>query len=358
MNSDHRITMVSPADVPAIHSYFDLPPESPDGSRVVYFAFLEGPPGLGRVTVAARDGGRARAFDPPVSGSAHHAVLQQWIDDDSIAYSVMTDQGPATEVVTLGDGGRRRLDRSIRMFSPASGMGLCDVSAARALGLAAEEAIHLVNPRSGEVRRLFTRDEVFAAHPWRDTFSDLEHVHFQNSKWSPDGARFFTVYTNESYLRAGGEATRMKSLIVGDAADGYRPRYLAEFGHHPMWAHDGSFVYAYTRPAEGGQDLTAFPLDGSAPRTLAAKVPGIHATLSPDGRSALTDAFGRPEPGMACVLLLDLASGSARELVTMKAPDTTHGTGCHLHPVWSRDGGRVYFNSNDSGVSHLYALDL
>ena len=47
MKSDHRITQISEGDAAAIHAYFDLPPESPDGERVLYFSFDGIPPGLG-----------------------------------------------------------------------------------------------------------------------------------------------------------------------------------------------------------------------------------------------------------------------------------------------------------------------
>jgi Tol biopolymer transport system component len=31
---------------------------------------------------------------------------------------------------------------------------------------------------------------------------------------------------------------------------------------------------------------------------------------------------------------------------------------CHPHPVWSRDGRRVYFNAADAGAPQVYAIDL
>jgi hypothetical protein len=359
MTSEHRITQISGGDGSAIHSYFDLSPESPDGELVAYFSFLGSPPGLGQTRVTERHGDRTLTLGEPVYGSAHHAALQQWVDERLVVYSVLTDDGPATEIVSADGETRGRLNASIRMFSSASGLGLCDQSAARARGLeGGEEAIHLVDPYSGEVRQVFTREEVLEIHPWRERLSAIQHVRFQNSKWAPDGKSLFTVYTNEVHVRRGGSVARLKSLIVADAADGYRPRYLAEFDHHPMWGLDSSSIYAHVRQSDGAQDLVAFPLDGSTPYPLGEEIPGVHATLSPDGRSILTHVYDWPERGEASVLLIDLQTGCHHELATMNAPDASHETGCHLHPVWSRDGRRLYFNSNDSGVARLYAVDL
>jgi len=47
-----------------------------------------------------------------------------------------------------------------------------------------------------------------------------------------------------------------------------------------------------------------------------------------------------------------------RVLARFATPDTTHETGVHPHPVWSRDGERVYFNVAETNVPHLYAIDL
>ncbi len=71
----------------------------------------------------------------------------------------------------------------------------------------------------------------------------------------------------------------------------------------------------------------------------------------------VADVYRRAQ-GEGAIVLLDVKSGGEEELVGMKLPDTTHETGCHPHPVWSRDGSRVYFNSTDCGTAQLYAVDL
>lgn len=349
MESDRPVTQIS-GDAPTIHAYYDLCPESPDGQWVTYFEFAGDVPGAGRVIVARPDGSESRAIAEAPSGSAHNGALQQWAGDGHVVFS-SPGEGPATSaVVPVGGGPPREVPGAVRMVHPQGSLALASPGRPA-------DAVCLIDLERGQARRLLGVDDALAVHPEADRIEKPEVLIFMNSKWSPDGGRFLTVFNNEGYRRRHPELRRVKSLLVADA-DGSGLQYLKEFGHHPMWSPDGAFVHSYDRRDGGGQDLVAQPLGGQEAQAMLRGALGVHGTLSPGGQRLITDVYDWPEAGRAAILRYDLTTGDYDVLVRVALPDTTHRTGCHPHPVFSRDRKRVYFNSTESGVPRLYAIEL
>jgi len=349
MESDRQVTQIS-GDAPAIHAYYDLCPESPDGQWVVYFEFAGDVPGAGRIVVAHPDGSDARVVGEAPSGSAHNGALQQWASDQHVVFSP-PGEGPATSVITsVGGGAPREVPGAVRMVHPQGGVALASPGRPA-------DAVWLIDLKGGEARTLLSVEDALAVHPQAESIEKPEVMIFMNSKWSPDGRRFLTVFNNEGYRRRHPELRRVKSLLTAEA-DGTHLRYLKEFGHHPMWSPDGSFVHSYDPRDQGGQELVAKGLDGREAKTMLRGALGVHGTLSVDRRRLITDVYDWPEAGRAAILRYDLTTGDYEVLVRMALPDTTHKTGCHPHPVFSRDRKRVYFNSTDSGVPRLCAIEL
>jgi hypothetical protein len=359
MESDYDVLQISDPNVAsAVHAYFDLCPESPDGQKVTYFAFDDRRPGPGQVMACSRDGAEHQVVGRARRGGANGGATQQWVGEDLIAYRSVGEGGAVTQLVSLSDGSVRSIAGALRMFSPVNGMGLYASRHAARYGTGSQvEAVYLLELSSGESHPLFTMPDVVKIHTLADTFTEEDPVHFTHTKWSHDGTRMFAVVTNEVSIWRGGKSKLTKSLVVADV-DGLNLRYLAEFGHHPMWGPGDSFIHTFDRLPEGGQAFVAHPLDGSAPYSIFPKAPGVHPSFDPEGRYVVTDVFHWPEPGQGGILLYEVGSGDYEVLARFAVPDTTHETGVHPHPVWSRDGKRVYLNVAETNVPHLYAIDL
>ncbi|MDO8681875.1 MAG: hypothetical protein Q7N50_00125 [Armatimonadota bacterium] len=356
MKSKYPVTQISSGAGPAVHSYFDLCPESFDATRVLYYEFTEDSARNGYVMVATlnKSAKLPLRHDPtgePCSGSSHEGVEQQWVDNNTIAYRGGERDHRETVICSIHDNSIRRLPGAIRMFSPVNGMGLNTSGTSRN----DEPAVYLMDFQSGKTRRLFTRKDLFERHPWHDSIKDLDKIYFKHSKWTLDGKRFFVVFTNEGYDRPAG-VRGVKSIFVADAGCS-NIRYLCEFGHHPMWADDGTFAYAFDFRQDKMLNLVAHPIDGREAYPLLSNIHGWHASLNPEGTKVVTDVGAWKEKGNGALLLYDLKTGEYTELVIYKMVDASHA-GCHAHPVWSRNGKRVYFNSSDTGVPQLYAIDL
>lgn len=353
----HRI---SQGERPSIHRYYDVPCESPDGSKIVYFAF-DGPlPGPGNVVVADRDGGNLRVVGRDDGLCQGHVGAQAiWTGRDTVHFTLHGKEHPATRFVDVSTGAARDLHGLIRSVHEGTAQavvthgnvnGDSDAFQRRRCAL-----VEIMDTRTGERRPVLTVDQAVAVHPLRNAI-DPDRMNLMNMKWSPDGSTLSVVFTDQIHCSMFGGKITVKCLMLVEVASG-KVRYLNEFGHHPMWAPDGSYILAHMKNG-ASQDLVALPVDGGKPFTLIDNFTGIHTALDRAMKRAVTDAYGFEKPGHAAVLLYDLDTKQREVLHAGVHENHHHDDGTHLHPQWSRDERRILFNHADSGVPQLYAVDL
>ena len=357
MKSEYRVSQISLGDKPAIHNHYDICPESPDGQQVVYFAFLGTPPSPGIVTIVDRDGQHERRVGLTTYGSAERGANQQWVDQNHVAYHTQSEAGPVTIVVSLDDGKRLQMPGNLRMFAPAQGKGLYASPASRRLGGCCQlEAVYVTDFDARDTCPVLVREEVAAGHPLAHQFTSDAPPAFTVVKWSPDGSRILAVFSNARYAAQRPAAKRIHSLFVAKA-DGTELRYLGEFGREPMWSPDGTFIHTLDGQPGGQEAMLARPIDGGQPTVLFPSTPGLHPSLHPDGQRVLTDVVDWPTSGQAAILLYAENRSDYAVLASWEMPSGGAQPRCHAHPVWSRDGRRVYYNAAESGVARLYVVD-
>jgi hypothetical protein len=361
-----RVQQVSAPAAGAIHAYFDLCPESPDGKHVTYFAFDDEIPGSGRVHVTETSGANDRAVGPTMYAGAHAAARQQWASTTEIAYGRCED-GPHTDFVDIGTGAVRQMPGAIRMASSCGTFGVTSSHEQRSFKCEPDpvESVYRMDFAAGELVRLFTRDDAMALHPQRDRMLFEEHslMTFKHTKIAPDGRRFFVVFTNEGHFRGPDDSTRPRSprakSIYLCHVDGSGLRYLTEFGHHPFWGHDSSEVWAATQSETGpGQDFIAFDAESGDRRVVVRNAVCTHSSLHPNGDCLIADQMRTPDRERCRLVRIDLRTAEHTLLATVPTPDVSHQSGCHPHPVWSRDGSCAYFNAAPGGVPGLYRIHL
>lgn len=367
MQSDYPIKQISRGDTPCVGTYYDICPESPDGTRVVYSQFESCEvPGPAHLVIASRDGDDPKIIGESGRGIGHVGVFPQWLDDQHILSCprILATGMTETRINSLNGGGDQTLPGNVRMYSETNGLGLVILSTGTS-----EENPHdllrelqILRLADGfEVARLNVEDAA-ARIPDHDKLPPLDQMHFMNSKWSPDGKRFSVVFCNEVYRKRSGETDnpRFKVVMVGDA-DGGNLRLLGDLAHypihHPLWTPDSQAVIAMHILPAGKQNLVRYPVDG-VPEEQILNARGIHSHLRADQKTLIIDAFKYPGPEQASVVRYDMATREMDVLASFNHQDYDHQTGHHVHPVSSRDGKRVYFNAQDTGVSHVYALEL
>jgi imidazolonepropionase-like amidohydrolase/Tol biopolymer transport system component len=169
-----------------------------------------------------------------------------------------------------------------------------------------DTALFLKDLRSGEERLLYDALERDMQETWS------VHGVYPNMAWTPDSASIV--------FWAGGGIRRI------DLASG-------TVGDIPFHVQDQRETVTPPR----------FAVE-VAPDEVEARMARF-ATVSPDGRRAVFEAFGR-------LWVKDLTSGATRRLTRDQAP------AFELFPAWSRDGRRLAFvRWTDAGLGHIHLVD-
>ncbi|HWQ00231.1 MAG TPA: BamA/TamA family outer membrane protein [Vicinamibacterales bacterium] len=204
--------------------------------------------------------------------------------------------------------------------------------------------VYLADATTGRIIRRLT-STAFSPH-----VSSLQFIR-SAAAWSPDGRRLAIPAVKN------GRA----ALLLVDAESGERQREieLPEIGElfNPAWSPDGRTI-AFSAIVGGLTDLFAYDLESGRVRRLTDDAfADLQPAWSPDGRrlAFVTDRFTSRLDELAFgayrLALLDLASGSITAVPGLAG-------GKHLNPQWSRDGRRLYFLSDASGATNVYAVDL
>ncbi len=360
MDSKYPVKQLSCSDRPAIHAYYDIVPESPNREQILYYAFdSDEIPGPGHVICANRDGSEARVVSPKTRAIGHTGSFPQWHTNQEISFLGQPGLERSSVRQSLSGEDRTDIPGHVRQFNIETQQGLL----IRRNESMDSNPFNLLNTLeiqdlNGRPIKVITTADAHKAYPHKDRLPPLEQCSFQNAKWSPDAKQFLIVFANQGYAKVTNQtpAYSLKVLMIGNT-DGTAFRFLSDFGHHPMWSPDGTFIYAFERTSAGRQNLMKYPLQGEK-SALIEDAPGVHASLHPNMRDLIVDVFNHPEEGLGSLMRYDLVTGDREILATFRHDGYQHETGCHPHPVWSRDFKKVYFNAKDTGRAQLYVMNL
>ncbi len=365
MTAVRKLTRLTPPGVHAIHFYYDVCPESPDGRRVVYVAF-DRPPEVplvdvpGTVCVVEVATGMTRQVARLEHAERHAGARQLWVDDDTIAFCDGAPGSLRTVLVSLTDGTQREMAGALRMLSPTAPVGLTTSHDYDPPARHLDDTVCRMELTAGRLTPLFTLEQAMRLHPLGVSFPGSEHLAFMHTKWAPDGARFFVMASNTSPLtRLQQPGEGVHAVFVADA-DGGNLRYAGEEAHHPMWGVDPRsgrpIICTFVNRPDRGQDLTAFDPDTGARWTLIERMLGKHACVNHDGTRIVVDLTNWPHKPLGAVVAYDVAHQDFQVLAQVSQPDYSNRA-CHLHPTWSRDGQRAYFNTSTPGERSLWVVD-
>lgn len=372
--SDRPVWQLTSSESASMHSYFDLCPWSADQRRLL----------VGRYD-QLRTRTELHVLDAELRTShqlgmipwvePHSGLMQQWVPGRQSVGFLTRSQGRdsgsskgGTQVVDVDTGERRTYDGSLRMFHP-SGRSFVSHTHEQTgtYGETAEQTgAFITDLDSGSVSRLVSVRDIVAVHPDRDVLEETGAL-IKHTKWSPDGSQLFLVVMNGEPR---GTEKYVKSVVVMDvdsagAALLGPPRLIYHGGlrrwDHPMWHPDGKHVFLNRVVHDDGVFwFTCVDVTTGQSEYVSERVPGGgHPSFDPAGERIVWEKVSQDGSGTRFFTLFLLHVETERTETLVRLPVTDHShQGTHEHPVWSPDGRYILFNSDRTGHSELYAVDV
>jgi len=341
-----RITRLTHSPYEDKHAYYDVDPWSPDGSTILFCSAL---PGQRDTTVwlMDADGSNMRSLGTSDDFSYHIGCFPVWAPDGESVYwrdhrEIDGERTLGTVRHFLTDGREEFLPFNVRQVSP---QGL--LLETRSADSEPEKGLFVAEADGSNRRMLASIDAILALSPSRERVEPEGLVlNLQNCKWNADGSRAFVVFAGRDER---GRAMFVEVYSVN--VDGSGLTYSCSIAHHPIWHPDGERILFN---ASDGMYLVNW--DGTGLRKVSDCNVG-HPSVSPDGSTIVTDGYGG-DWGDA-LWLIDVETGEARKLCNVpNVHGRTHERGTQPHPVFSHDGTRVLYDSDESGRSQVYVVEV
>ena len=346
-----------------IHTYYLTRPESPDGTRALFFVSTTPDAHHGDLVVLDRATGKetviARDLD---TEDAHRAACQQWISNGKrVAYHDVKDGRWSVHVVDLATGANRKLAEDRQL---CFGRAIDDILPIYGChwNPGTHRDLEFLDAATGEIRTVMTIADVekrygawlakeFGGRPTSIFFPNIspdgQRVFFKMSAPGPDGA----ANNFRSPRASNRQGTVVFDLVAKQAV------FMSEKWGHPAWYPDSRTI------TEAGNVFYRPDGDGKLVRRSGLpKLPGDHPSVSPDGKlyvmdGPLTNLGGKP--GEWGVVVCDIKGERSQVLHRFD-----NGKGAkswrknHPHPIFSADGKRIYFNVNEGPWTQLLVAEI
>jgi hypothetical protein len=338
VQTDSLPFQISEGEAFSVLNYFHVMAESPDGQRVAYTRFPKGPheglSGGAEVVVCDRAGTNHRKIGEASDIIQHRGVVPTWVDDEHLVYSTSGDGSGPLNVVSIDSGRERTLDGGLDNYSPELRRSYYHV------GLDGQPAVGFVDLETGRNQIVVTMEQMQA-------FAESIQLPFE-----PEGLA-------HSYIAPGGGCIAFRvgrkpnNIIILADPDGGNLRLFGLKMMHWQFLDEQSF-FGHDDVFVGDKHMRRWDFEGNIIEELSG--PGCHGTISPDGQWIVTESWYRSDP----VDIFLYRRGDVEPTCILARGIPPWETRAHVHPTFSRDGRRVYFNYNTQGSrgSQVYCCDL
>ena len=357
------------AAVHSIHSYNLTCPESPDGKWVLLFRSQTEDAHRGDVCIVARESGKLRVLASDVEvQDAHRVACQQWArGGQTVIYQDLRDGKSVVIAVDIDSLKTTVLGHERQIaFGPAN----ADTVAIYGQHWAPAEYrdLSLVEVATGKSKPLVSADSVKPAYAKTSYASYLngrfggKHTTLFFPNISPDQRRLFFKLSSPNgggYRDRAGGSDRAGIFCFDMTEQEYL--FLHSKWGHPAWHPDSKHIVnmwsdgAVLINVETGKVEKKL----AQPDYLRA---GGHPSVAPDGRLFVTDGVMLTPESNRRRWGVVVGDFEKQQWHLIHEFDNSHGAKSwrpsHPHPVFSRDGGRIYFNVSSDRWSRLYVAEL
>jgi hypothetical protein len=345
-----------------IHAYFNTCPESPDGRHVLFYASTTPNGEHGEVRIRERATGAETVLARHIHvEDAHRAACQQWVSNGKrVVFHGERDGEWIVAAVDVGRADSSPHQERILARGQLSGWGQPTSDLVPLYGLhwnpGPHRGLDLLNVETGGIRTVLTAEAVQAAYPeWiAKAFGDRPASIFF-PVLSPDAQRvFFKMATPAGGDARSGKASERRGLVCYSLKE-QRFLSMSEKWGHPAWCPDARMIVEagnllYDSDTGKGQRLPGLPAWH-----------GEHPSASPDGKLLVVDTIMDRFGGSAKEWGVAVADARGTNHVIIHRFDNSRGASSwrrsHPHPVFSRDGRRIYFNVSSGPWTQLYVAE-
>lgn len=344
-----------------IHTYYTANPESPDGSRVLFFASTHAAGYVGEIRMLDRATGKETVLvDNVHTEDAHRAACQQWLSNGQrVAYHEVVDKTWRVVVVDVNT-----LGKTVVAENRQLGFGQPHGDVLPLYGCHWNPGPHrdleLWDARTGQLFTTATIADVQAKYgSWLEMAFAGKPCSIFFPVLSPNLKR--VVFKIASGNGGDNFMSKLASKRQGIVCyDFDRKACIWQRGQwgHPAWMPDSRHIF------EVGNLVIDTDAEGFR-YTKLKDVPspsGSHPSIRPDSRLMVTDGLSERlggKPNEWCIVLGDM---DGTHWTLLHSFDQSQGARSWRrndpHPVFSADGKRIYYNVSNERFTRLFVAEV
>jgi hypothetical protein len=343
---NQKAQMLSPVNDDAVISYFQQCPESPDGKKTAFTIFCS--PDSMELVVRDRANGKLTSIAKVKGQHRHSGTHPVWADNETLIYGSSTEYEVYRHNIKTGEV-RKFRGGQISDYSEINNKVLL-INNNIEFG---KVGIYVLDVKNGDTKCLISRDDIAPLKDDIGTQNDVEHWRLDHPYWSPDGKKInFQIKTfpgksksDHDYIFYTDEHAREIHFI------GKKPMHVQWWDNNSVFGHDWFDKKDY--------HMRRYDLQGNLLEEISGY--GCHGAVSPNRNWIVTESWYGSDPikvqlykkgeiQPTALLFEQAAVVNGKEFWEIRS---------HIHPAFSRDGQRVYFNAQGSdGKSKVWCYDL
>jgi len=342
----YQPTMISPPNADAVISYFQQCPESPDGKRAAFTIFHS--PDSMEVVVKNLSSGKMTSVAKIKGQNRHTGTHPIWANNETLIYGSPSEYRIYQHNLKTGN---------VRIYI---GGQISDYSVNNNKVLFINKnkerenvGIYVLDFSTDTRKCLVSVDDVALLQDEIGTKNPPEYWRIDHPYWSPDGKRInFQIKTDKN------KSTKKDDYIFYSDENGRNIHFIGRKPMHVQWW-DNESLFGHDWQDKMDLHMRRYNLKGRMLEELSG--PGCHGAVSPDRNWIVSESWYGSDP--IKVFLYRKGEIKPEKLLLQQAA-VVEGikfweVRSHIHPAFSRDGSKVYFNGQGKdGKSKVWCYEL
>lgn len=348
-SQDENLTLVSPAGEDAVIAYFHQFPESPDGKKMVFTIFKSDK----EMEILVKDLETEVFFTiNTVKGTQRHSGAHPlWVDNQTLVYGSNADKKIYLHDIYTGE------------LNEFYGEQISDYSCVNNKVLfvnkkSDKEGVFVLDVITKKTELIIGLDAVKGLKEEMKTNIDIDGWNFDHPYFSPDAKKIMFQIKAKLRTKKGKTKKREDYYLFADS-NGKNIRFIGTKPMHIQWW-DNESIFGFETNNQSNHNMQKYDLNGNVVQENVVGH-GNHGTVCPNRKWIVTDSWYQTDP----IIVYLYRKGSTNPTkVLFRQPNIVNGKNfwdvhSHIHPSFSRDGKKVYFNGMaKDGLSKVWCYDL